>query len=271
MLQFWSSRLNVLRPITKTALVVALLLGGLPFSLRAQEAKDTWQRIYTGEDSVIEVNPLSLRFDEGHILRAEFRTSLAKAESLKGKPETKYQRRLETIEFNLTARTYRFSKIALLDSAGATILSDEGSASEWKPLKPGGMMERLFDAVRRLPPLGEWKVVDYRLGDGPSSDTQDFKKFIGTKVWLTSDRADVGQKTCSLPAYQSKLLTDKEFLGMLGVSIEAVGLKTHQAETIVVKCEGSGWDPSQSLLVKVPEGGMLMLWEGVFLVLKRQR
>jgi hypothetical protein len=36
-----------------------------------------------------------------------------------------------------------------------------------------------------------------------------------------------------------------------------------------IKCERGGWQPPYSLLVKVRDGEMLMLWKGVFLVLKR--
>lgn len=257
--------------MVKTLLMVGCFLCALALSIRAQEAKEIWQRIYTGEDSVIDVSVSSLRFDAGHILRAKFRTLLSKAEGLKEKPGAKYQSRLETIEFNLAAHRYRFSEITLLDSTGDTVQSYEAKASEdWKVLKAGGMMRRLLDAARQLPPLGEWRVVDVRFGDGPPTDAPESKRHLGTTVRLSSDRAEVGNKACSLPAYQSKLVTDKEFFAELGISMDAIGIKANQAETTVVKCEASGWAPPQSLLVKVPDGGMLMLWEGVFLVLKKQ-
>jgi len=34
-------------------------------------------------------------------------------------------------------------------------------------------------------------------------------------------------------------------------------------------CEASGWQPPKCLLIKGNEGELLMLWNGVFLVLKR--
>ena len=252
--------------------MVGCLLGSLPTSIRAPDEKDKWQRVYTGEDSVIDLDVSSLTFHAGHVLRVIFRTTLAQAESLKEKQGTKYKRRLEAIEFNLSARQYRFHEITLLDSTGQAVQSYEANASEdWKVIKWGGMMQRLFDAARQLPPFGEWKVVDYRFGDGTPSDAQQFRKLIGTRVRLNSDSAGVGTKVCSSPAYQSKLLTDKEFLRELGISLESIGIKTNQAETIAVKCEANDWAPPQSLLVKLSEGGMLMLWEGVFLELKNDK
>lgn len=258
--------------MVKTVLVMGCLLCSMSMSIRAQGEKDKWQRVYTGEESVIDVNVSSATFDAGHVMRVRFRTTLSKSESLKKKPGTKYKSRLETIEFKLTEKRYRFNDISLLDSTGKTVQSYEANASEdWKVLKDGGMMYRLFDAARQLPPLGSWKVVDYRFGDGTPIDAHQFRKLLGTHVRLNSDRAEVGMKVCSSPAYQSKPVTDKEFLRELGISMGSVGIKANHADTIVVRCEANGWAPPRSLLVKLPEDGTLMLWEGVFLVLKKER
>ena len=254
----------------RIALMVGCLLFSLPVSIRAQGEK--WQRVYTGEDSIIDLDASSSTFAVGHVLRVTFRTTLAKPESLKEEPGTKVKRRLETFEFKLIEKRYRIHEIRLLTSAGKVVQSYWANASEdWKAMKLGGMMQRLFDAARQLPPFGEWKVVDYRFGDGTPSDAQRIRTAIGTHVRLDSDAAQVGTKVCSLPAYQSKLLTDKEFFRELGISLESIGIKANQADTIAVKCEAHDWAPPQSLLVKLPEGGMLMLWEGVFLELKNDK
>ena len=254
----------------KTALIVWLLLC-CPSSNCAQGEKEEWKRVYTGEDSVIDVSVPSLSLDTGHILRVRFRTILSKAESLKGNPGTKYKSRFESVEFKLPSSQYRYREISLLDSAGKTVWSDEPNPSqEWRALKEGGMMKRLFDAARQLSPFGSWKVIDYRFAQGPSVDSQEFRRILGTRVRIASDRAEVGTKICSLPAYQSKLVSDKDLDQELGISMVAVGIKENHAETVVVKCESNDWKPSQSLLVKLPEGGLLMLWQGVFLVLKKE-
>jgi hypothetical protein len=133
------------------------------------------------------------------------------------------------------------------------------------------MMQRLFDAARQLPPFGNWKVVDYRFGDGAPIDGPAFRRILGTRVRFNTDRAEVGMKVCSLPAYQSRPFTDKEFSRELGISMLSIGIKENHAESVVVKCEASDWTPPQSLLLKLPEGGVLMLWQGVFLVLKKER
>jgi len=255
----------------KTAFMLALLLCRFSIPVCAQ-AKPEWQRLYTGDDSVIDLDVASLRFDSGHILRVRFRTILSKAESLNRQSETKYKSRLESVEFKLASSQYRYREMSLLDAAGKIVWSDEPNPTqEWRTFKEGGMMKRLFDAACQLPPFGNWKVIDYRFGDGPPNYAEEFRRKVGTRVQIGPDRMAVGSRACSLPAYQSKSISDKEFERELEVTMKAVGISASHADTIVVKCESNEWQPPQSLLVKLPEGELLMLWEGVFLVLKNER
>ena len=254
----------------KTRLIGWFLLCSFPISICAQGEKEEWRRVYTGEDSAIDVSVASLTLDTGHILRVKFRTVMSKAESLNGQPDTKYNSRRETVEFKLPSNQYRYRETSLLDSAGKTVWSSEpNSSQEWRVLKKGGMMQRLFDAARQLSPFGSWKVVDYRFAEGPSVESPEFRSVLGTRIRIASDRIEVGSKICNLPAYQSKSVSDKQFDQLLGVSMLAVGIKENHADTVVVKCESNDWKPPQSVLVKLSEGGLLMLWQGVFLVLKK--
>jgi hypothetical protein len=197
---------------------------------------------------------------------------LSKAESFNRPPETKYKSRLEAVEFKLASSQYRYREISLLDAAGKTVwLEKPNPIPEWRTFKEGGMMKRLFDSTRQVPPFGNWKVIDYRFGDGPPDNSEEFRRTLGTRVQIGPDRMAVGTKVCSLPAYQSKPVSDKEFERELGVTMAAVRISANHADTIVVKCESNEWQPPQSLLVKLPEGELLMLWEGVFLVLKNER
>jgi hypothetical protein len=102
---------------------------------------------------------------------------------------------------------------------------------------------------RQLSPFGSWKVVDYRFAEGPSVDSQEFRPILGTRVRIASDRVEVGTKICSLPAYQSKVVSDKELDHELDISMVAIGIKENRAETVVVKCESNEWKPPQSLVV----------------------
>ena len=68
--------------------LIASLLCCSPLQLGGQQEKACWQCVYTGDDSVIELNALSLKFEPERIVRATYRTVLAKPESLPEKSGT---------------------------------------------------------------------------------------------------------------------------------------------------------------------------------------
>lgn len=256
-----------------TLLSCVLLVS--PIYINAQQEKERWQRVYTGEDFFIESNPSRMTFEPGQILRVKIQTVYSKPQSLRDKSGAKHKRVLETIDFKLSEKGYRIDEIEWIDSSGQTVLSHKAESSDdWKMLKPGGMMERLFHAVTALPPFGSWKVVDYRFGEAGSDspvNARELTALIGKRVRIAPNSAEVGLQRCSIPSYRSRQSPREEFSLELGISTSAIGLKTDPVDQIVVKCDGLGWTPPRSLLVKLPDGGMLMLWEGVFLVLKRER
>jgi hypothetical protein len=129
----------------------------------AQEKKGTWQRVYTGEDSIIEINVSKVTFVEYNASRnvtfsyntgrVGFRTIYSKPEALKEKPGVKYKSRLETIDFNCAANTarYRLYEATLLDEKGKVIKTFAWDPSaEWKEIKRGGVMEKLSGAACAL-------------------------------------------------------------------------------------------------------------------------
>jgi hypothetical protein len=129
-------------------LICILLMVRIP--IQAQE-KDKWQRVYTGDDAVIDMKVSQVTFEIGSSGRVKFRTILSKPEILKEMPGVKYKRRLETIEFRCGERTYRVFEATLLDSKGQPIQSYEAKLSQdWKILKAEGMMGRLFASACKL-------------------------------------------------------------------------------------------------------------------------
>ena len=237
-------------------------------------ANEQWQRVYTGADAIIELNAASLRFEAGDILRAEYRTVFTNPENIGGDRAGKYKTRVEKIDFRLTDGRYRLFEISLLDPAGKLIQTNTTDASQdWRVVKPGGFTERLFNAACLLSPLGDWKVIAYRFAEGDPKDakiTQRLDRLIGAGVHLYVQRAQVANDTCTSPSFQDKEATHDEALRNLGIDWKSIGIKPEDARTINVKCEGSGWEPPQSLLIKDNnKEEMLMLWKGVFLVLKR--
>ncbi|HEY0321381.1 MAG TPA: surface-adhesin E family protein [Pyrinomonadaceae bacterium] len=124
---------------------VLLLLLLLPGLVSTQE-KDKWERVYTLEDATIAMNATTVEFSDNGFGLVQFRWNFGKPQSLDGSSETKYKTRVETIEFNCDRRRYRLAAFTLFDTKGKPVFSKklEDSEKEWKFLKAGGMMERLF-------------------------------------------------------------------------------------------------------------------------------
>ena len=120
----------------------AWLLVSLPALLIAQE-KDKWKRIYTFEDAKVEMNVSNVTFGLGEDARVHFRWTLAEPANVTQKSGTKYKSRVEVIEFVCMERRYRLVEVMLYDAKGNLILTDD-AAGEWKYLKAGSMMARLF-------------------------------------------------------------------------------------------------------------------------------
>ena len=259
----------MLLSIPYRALLWTIIVSTTCFCLQAQ-TKDKWQRVYTADDSVIDINLSSSALEAEHVLRVEFRTTRAKPEKVAANQSAKYKRRIETISFKLNQNRYRLAEVVWFDSEGARLNSYTTSADDWRVLKPGGVMEKLFNSVRMLPPFGSWKVVGYKFAEGGTNPEPQLMKLVGTRVRLLPERAQVGEKPCSSVAYEDERVS-KEELNRLGVKLESLGIAGENVETTKLKCEGGGWVPAQSLLLKMKQDEMLMLWSGVFLVLKRER
>jgi hypothetical protein len=250
---------------------LVVFLCSFPLLVSAQAR---WQRVYTGADSLIEIDTSSLTFESESTIRATFRTVLAKPESLSPQNSTKYKIRLETFVFRSPGE-YRFHEVRWLDAHGNEVHNSIIPANDWRVLKQGGIMEKLFASIGTLPPFGRWKIVDYRLADGPANGavgSKEMSRLIGQHVYFDLSQAQVGSKVCHLPVFQSKRFSRDEFFRELGIQLASVGVKAESAETISVMCKGDGWAPRQSMLIALPHNQSLMLWQGVFLVLdKRER
>ncbi len=137
----------------------------------AQDNTDQWLRVFTEEESIIDVNRSSLVLEQNQVISAQFKTKLLKPEPVPGKPDIKYQTRLDSIQFSMKDRRYRISESDLLDASGNVVFSySSRDANSWKPLS-GRTVNRLFNAASQLRPFGIWRVVSYRYASGdPASD-----------------------------------------------------------------------------------------------------
>jgi hypothetical protein len=255
--------------IVPLLLIVGLLLSAGLFTTAGAQDSPNWKRVYTGDDYSIDVNVASLVFGINQILRAEIRTVFDREELRDG---AKSKTRMERIEYNLHENNYRIVQFVLLDGAGKPVQTYNVEAVVWKRLTPDGMMGRVLLAARAGLPFGKWKVSSYRvaeMNEQSKQSSEDFEQLIGATVVLEGPFAQVQQSICGNPSYRSERFTVSELSEKLGGNIKLPEVQSDRVDLIYLKCETDGWAPPQSMLVKLREGRMLMLWKGVFLNLKR--
>lgn len=125
-----------------TFLPFVLLLAST--RLAAQQLPE-WYRVYTFDESMIEMNTSQVTFGGKDTGRVRFRWTFDRPETLSGEPQVKYKTRLEVMEFNCSDKRYRLYDVTLFDSAGKTIRHEEMNPPvEWRTVASGSMMEKLF-------------------------------------------------------------------------------------------------------------------------------
>jgi hypothetical protein len=131
--------------------ISAFILLSLTLTTITGQEKHNWQRVYSYEDSVVEMNEASVIFVNSDVSRVTFRTVYSKPQNMKEKPDIKYKTRLETIEYKCAQRRYRIYQVTLLDSKGKPVDSYEMDQNEeWKTARAEGIMERLMGFGCRL-------------------------------------------------------------------------------------------------------------------------
>lgn len=257
--------------IVRLAFLTVVFVLSVPTGL-AQNNADQWLRVFTEEQSIIDVNRLSLVLEQDQVLRAQFRTKLVKPEAVPGKSAVKYQTRLDSIQFSVKDRRYRIAESSLLDAADKVVSSySPTGTSGWKPLW-GRTVHRLFNAASQLSPFGNWKVRSYRYASGEpsaSDDPTELTSLVGTDIWLSLHSVRVGKENCNSPVFEPKTLTNEEFTLRIGSSIKSLGIPWDRIEAIVLICAAKDTFPSQTIILRLPGNKALMLWDGVFLELER--
>ncbi len=254
--------------IIRLALVTVALAILIPTSLGQNDA-DQWLRVFTNEESIIDVNRTSLVLEQNQVITAQFRTKLLVSEAVPGKKGIQFQTRLDSIQFSIKDRRYRISESNLLDASDKVVSSY--SSSGWKPLW-GRTGDRLFSAAKQLQPFGVWRVVSYRYASGdPASDQdpQELRSLVGSDVYFKFDRVVAGKETCDAPRFDARTVTNEEFEKRIGSSIKSLGIPSDKVDAIHLVCEARSSFPAQTIMLRLPGNKGLMLWDGVFLELER--
>jgi hypothetical protein len=109
-----------------------------------------WYRVYTLDESKIDMNTSLVTFGGKDTGRVRFRWTFDKPEALSGEPRLKYKSLLEVIEFKCSDNRYRPYETEWFDSAGKVVHSEVmNPPREWLQVT-SGMGERLFDSACKL-------------------------------------------------------------------------------------------------------------------------
>ena len=122
-------------------LVILIVLALNAIAANAQ-ALTEWHRVYTFDESTLELNTSVVTPISKDVNRVRFRWTFKTPQSL-GK--LRYQSELEVIELNCEAKTFRTYHLTFLDAAGQ-IVSINDSPGEWQHISHGYMSERLFNS-----------------------------------------------------------------------------------------------------------------------------
>jgi hypothetical protein len=146
----------------KLLLLSAALLLSFTSSF-AQRQSSEWQRVYTFDDSIIEMNTANVIIG-GNIARVRFRWTFDQPQVIAGQSQLKYNSRLEVIEFNCTDKRFRPYETALLDLAGNAISHEDSPLAKWRTTS-GIMMDKLMDSAcelmaRKLKPPASQDEID---------------------------------------------------------------------------------------------------------------
>jgi hypothetical protein len=111
-------------------------------SLTAQQLPE-WDRVYTFDDSVIEMNTALITGISEGITRVRFRWTFDQPEALSGEPKSTYKSQLEVMELNCSLQRYRSYHLTFFDAAG-DIIRIEDSPGNWRAVASGSVMEKLL-------------------------------------------------------------------------------------------------------------------------------
>lgn len=258
-----------LRPQALACAILFFLCG--PVCIQAQDEKDKWLRVFTSEGFVTHINTSSLKLGPENMLQLQTRTVVSDPVRISGSTGPKYKSTVQTVEFQFREGQYRILNTVFLDSSGKVLLETAGP-TDWRAIKEGGVMDNVLGAASILPPFGSWKITTYRYAEGNQVPApRELERLVEKHAEFCFDCAEVGSRVCSSALFKDQRYTKEEFAAKLGFQLKAVGVNADSVETIEVKCVRGEWRSANSLLLKVGEHEMLMLWDGVFLVLKRER
>ena len=148
---------------------VALFIIVLALNSIAVKAQSEWNRVYTFDESTIEINTSRVTSISKDVSRVRFRWTFNEPQSLREAPETSYQSQLEVMEFNCTLKSYRPYHLTFFDSLG-NIVRINDHPGEWSRVKLGSMTEKLF--------VSGCELIEKKTRPAPSDEDRQREKVV---------------------------------------------------------------------------------------------
>lgn len=243
-----------------------ILIGGL---CSAQKAGQSWLRVLTEDDYVIEVNKNSLTLEPSGIIGADFRTYYSQPEYVDQKSTLQYQSRLDSIEFKIAGAHYRIVESSFVDSTGKSVFKHSGEGKNWKSRNNTSSL--LYSAAAQLAPFGYWKVLSYHYtsGEGPAdNDPAELRELVGRTIEIRPSYLFIGNSNCPGADLDFKFVSDKD-LTRYGLTLKDFGVDTTTLPVIAATCKSNRDYPPQISIFLHSSSKAKLLWGGVFFDIER--
>ena len=110
-----------------------------------------WFRVYTYDDSIIELNTNYVMFSNRKIERVRFRWSFQTPQLLNGKSDIKYQSIVQEVQFDCQNKMYRLYIVQWFDAEGNVVATEnKKEPEELREIQFGSTMDKLYPQACRL-------------------------------------------------------------------------------------------------------------------------
>lgn len=261
-----------MRAVSRVKPLCFVILLLLSFRVvNAQRGEDRWLRVMTGEYSTVEINRDSLTIGPDGSLSAVFKTTTTRSEDTP-LGFSSGAARLDTIEFSVKENKYRILKTRSSDqNVTQPVSSDSRVASNWKTCA-GRSCTTMLSAVKQLNPYGTWKVTGYHYATGQPGgpdDPEELKELNDADIWLRAESLMVGKKLCSISDFDGRTVSDSEWRSYFGSSIREFGIDSEKIQALRFTCKSGNAASPRNFLMRLDQERAILLWEGVFLDIKR--
>ena len=131
-------------------LFLVLIISFSQIVIKSQTLPE-WFRVYTFDDSIVELNTNYVMFSNRKTERVRFRWTYTKPQKLDSNSQLRYKSILQEITFDCSNKKYSIYDIQLYDADGKKLpVESKPKTEEWQEVKFGKMIGKLFTPACKL-------------------------------------------------------------------------------------------------------------------------